>query len=259
MKTKLRQRFKRRERLFGSWTSLAHPSITEIFGRGGFDFLGIDLEHSTISLEQSQTIIALSQAAGVPCLPRVSSHNGEQIKRLLDSGADGIIVPMVKTPAELKQIINWFKYSPLGQRSFGVGRGQGYGFDFKTYTSDWNKQSTLIIQIESIQAVEAIETLLASTEVDGVMTGPYDMSGSLGVPGQLNHPKVQAACKRVIEACRKFKVSCGTQLVEPNAQSIRRAYQEGFNFTVLASDVFLLWKWTESMRQLISSTGGRHQ
>ena len=91
---------------FGAWTSLGHPSVTEIFAAAGVDFLGIDLEHSTISQEQAQRIIAASQAGGVACLPRVASHNGEQIGRLLDSGADGVIVPNVSTRAEVEQIID---------------------------------------------------------------------------------------------------------------------------------------------------------
>lgn len=247
----LRSQLRSRKPLFGSWTSLGHPQITEAFCKASFDFVGIDIEHSTISLEQSQRIIAAANAAGTPCLPRIASHNGEQIKRLLDSGADGIIVPMVQTLQERDRLVKWTKYSPVGKRSFGVARAQGYGFDFDSYTRNWNKRSSLIIQIESIQGVEAIDRLLDHTEIDGVMTGPYDMSGSLGIPGQLDHPKVQAACKRVIEACRKYGKSCGTQVVDPDQKSVRRAFAQGFTFVVLASDIFLLWKWGERMNTLM--------
>jgi 2-keto-3-deoxy-L-rhamnonate aldolase RhmA len=247
----LRQKFRKRERLFGAWTSIAHPSITEIFVRAPFDFVGIDLEHSTISQAESQRIIAACKAASIPCLPRISSHNAEQIKRLLDSGADGMIVPMVDTVGQRDLLVQWMKYSPVGRRSFGVGRAQGYGFDFDTYTRTWNQQSPFIIQIESIEAVNVIDRLLDNDYVDGVMTGPYDMSGSLGVPGQLDHPKVQAACKKVIEACRRHGLSCGTQLVDPNPKTIKKAFDAGFTFLVLSSDVFLLWKWAERMGQLI--------
>ncbi|MFA5974915.1 MAG: aldolase/citrate lyase family protein [Elusimicrobiota bacterium] len=253
----LRQRLRKRERLFGAWTSIGHPSITEIFTRAPFDFIGIDLEHSTISQEQSQRIIAACQARQIPCLPRVSSHNAEQIKRLLDSGADGMIVPMVNTVRQRDDLVRWMKYSPVGQRSFGVARAQGYGFDFDSYTRNWNKRSPFIIQIESIEAVEVIDQLLDCEHVDGVMTGPYDMSGSLGVPGQLDHPKVRAACQKVIEACRRHGLSCGTQIVDPDAANIRRAFAQGFTFLVLSSDVFLLWKWAERMGKLIPGSRRR--
>lgn len=251
----LRQSFRKRRRLFGAWTSLGHPSITEIFTRMDVDFVGIDLEHSTISQEQSQRIIAAAHAGGRSCLPRVSSHNGEQIKRVLDSGADGIIVPMVETPEQVERLVQWSKYSPVGRRSFGVARAQGYGFDFDGYVKTWNRRSVLIIQIESIQGVEAIDELLGCPEVDGVMTGPYDMSGSLGIPGQLDHPRVTAACARVIEACRRHGKACGTQIVDPSPKNVRQAFAKGFTFTVLASDVFLLWTWSERMNKLIAGMG----
>ena len=238
---------------FGAWTSLFHPSITEIFTSTGVDFIGIDIEHSTISLEQAQGIIAAAHAGKTACLPRVASHNGEQIKRLLDSGADGVIVPNVSTPAEVTQIVEWCKYPPLGRRSYGVARAQGYGFDFEKYVTTWNERSSLIIQIESIAGVDLVDRLLENESVDGVMVGPYDISGSMGIPGQLSHPKVTQACSRVIESCRARAKACGTQIVEPTAENVSAAFQAGYTFVVLASDIFLLWKWAERMRSLTTS------
>ena len=239
--------------LFGAWTSLGHPSVTEIFTRAGIDFVGIDLEHSTIGQEGAQQIIAAAQAGAAACLPRVSSHNGEQIRRLLDSGADGIIVPNVSTEAEVARIVEWMKYPPQGKRSYGVGRAQGYGFDFDAYVSRWNESSPLLVQIESIAGVEAVERLVSHPQVDGAMIGPYDISGSLGIPGQLSHPRVQEACGRVAEACRKQGKGCGIQLVEPDEGQVTAALGQGCTFIVLASDVFILWKWAERMKKLGSA------
>ncbi|MCG3204381.1 MAG: 5-keto-4-deoxy-D-glucarate aldolase [Elusimicrobia bacterium] len=253
MSADFRKKLRNRESLFGAWTSLGHPSITETFTRAGVDFISIDLEHSTISLEEAQGIMATSQAAQIPCLPRISSHNAEQIKRLLDSGADGLIVPMVNSKEEALKIIEWSKYPPLGKRSFGVGRAQGYGHDFDSYTKTWNERSVLIVQIESVQGVEAVESILALEEIDGVMAGPYDLSGSLGIPGQLFHPEVVAACDRVAKACAKYGKACGTQIVDPNEKNVQEALKAGQTFVVLSSDVFLLWKWGERMQGLIGS------
>lgn len=247
LKAKLRSRHK----VFAAWTSLAHPSITEIFAGSGIDFVGIDIEHSTISQEQSQRIIAACQGSNTLCLPRVASHNMEMIKRLLDSGADGIIVPMVSTAEEVERLISWCKYPPLGKRSFGIARGQGYGFDFDGYTETWNESSSLIIQIESIQGVENIEKLIFYNDIDGAMIGPYDLSGSMGIPGQLNHPSVVEAAKKVVDACAKFNKGCGTQIIEPDVKKIEDAFSAGYTFVVLASDIFILWKWAERMRDFI--------
>ncbi len=246
-----RHRLRTRSSLFAAWTSLGHPSITEIFAAANVDFVGIDLEHSTIGQEQAQRIIAAAHAGGVACLPRVSSHNGEQIRRLLDSGADGVIVPQVSTMSEVERIVEWCKYPPLGKRSYGVARAQGYGFDFDEYVATWNERSTIIIQIESVKAVEALDGLLGGDSVDGAMIGPYDLSGSLGIPGQLSDPRVTAACERVIDACRRHGKACGTQVVEPTEQDVRESLDAGYTFVVLASDVFVLWKWGERMRKLV--------
>jgi len=248
----LRKKLQSRQPVFAGWTSLAHPSITEMFCRTGFNFIGIDIEHSTISQEQSQRIIAACHANGINCLPRIASHNGEMIKRLLDSGADGIIVPMVSTPGEVEQIIDWCYYPPDGKRSFGIARAQGYGFDFDQYVQQWNSSCSVIIQIESVQGVENIDELLAYDQIQGAMVGPYDLSGSLGVPGELNHSLVIEASKKVIEACARHGKACGTQIIEPNEKNIQPAFDSGFTFTVLASDIFALWKWSENTARLIS-------
>lgn len=248
----LKSRLRGRQRLFGAWTSLSHPSIAEIFARSGVDFVGIDIEHSTISLEQSRQIISVCQGSGIPCLPRIASHNMEMIKRLLDAGADGIIAPMVSTPQEAERLISWCKYPPQGKRSFGIARAQGYGFDFSGYVKNWNESFSMIVQIESVEGAENIEKILSYGEIDGVMIGPYDISGSLGIPGQLDHPRVLEVCKHIISACAKYNKACGTQLVEPDERNVKDAFSAGYTFTVLASDIFLLWKWSERMRGLIN-------
>ncbi|MBM3132923.1 MAG: 4-hydroxy-2-oxovalerate aldolase [Chloroflexi bacterium] len=247
----LKSKLKKRERVFAGWTSLAHPSISEIFCRAGVDFVGIDIEHSTISQEQAQRIIAACQASGSLCLPRVASHNMEMIKRLLDSGADGIIVPTVSTPEEVERLVSWCKYSPEGKRGFGIARAQGYGFDFADYTTEWNKTSSLIIQIETVEGVNNIDRLLGYEAVDAAMVGPYDLSASLGVPGQLEHPRVTDACKRIVEACARRGKSCGTQMIEPDGQNLSASFALGYTFIVLSSDIFLLWKWSERMGALV--------
>lgn len=248
MKIKL----KNRELIFGAWTSLAHPQITEMFASiMKPDFVGIDIEHSTISQGEAQRIIAAGQAHGVPVLPRVASHDVEAMRRLCDSGADGLIVPMVNTPQEVEQIVNGCKYPPIGKRGFGIARAQGYGASFEDYTSSWNKKSVLIIQAESITAVENIDRLLDHEQVDGVMVGPYDISGSLGIPGKLSDPKVLKASEKVVEACAKFGKACGTQITTlPNEESIKQAIDSGYTMIVLASDIFLMWHWSEQMRRL---------
>lgn len=247
----LKEKLNQRRPVFGGWTSIGHPQITEMIVRSGVDFVGIDLEHSTISQEQAQRIIAACHANAVLCLPRVASHDPESIRRLLDSGADGILVPTVETPAHVEKLIEAVKYPPIGKRGYGIARAQQYGADFKAYTSTWNLESILILQIESIKAVDNIEALLDFEEVDGVMIGPYDISGSLGVPGEIDHPSVQESGQRVVDACRQYGKACGTHDIDPSVDSVQRSLQAGYTFIVLASDVFVLSNWSNSVSKLI--------
>lgn len=248
---KLKQKFKNREQMFAGWVSFDHPSITEIFAMAGFDFMAIDMEHSTISIEQAQRIIAASQSEGVPCLPRPVSHSNDWIKPLLESGADGMVIQMVNNKEQLKNLIQHFYYPPIGNRSYGVNRAHGYGFSLDEYFRSWNESASFIIQVESIEAVNNIEELLDFDEVDGVMIGPMDLSGSLGIPGQTDHPNVIKASKKVIKACEKYKKSCGTQASDTTEEAIQDLFDLGYTFVILGSDLFVLWRWAEKMKVIM--------
>ena len=155
---KLKNKLRKCENLFGGWISFYHPSIVETFINADFDFIAIDMEHSSINVEQAQRIIAASQSGNIPCFPRPVSHSNDWIKPLLESGADGIIIQMVNNPKDVEDLINDFKYPPIGKRSYGVNRAQNYGFDFEKYVDFWNKESIFIIQIESREGVENINS-----------------------------------------------------------------------------------------------------
>lgn len=247
----LKKALRSRKQLFGAWVSYSEPSITETFAKAGFDFLAIDMEHSTITMPEAKGIITASQFYDVPCIPRPVSHSNDFIKPLLEFGADGMLIQMVNNSDDVEKLIRLIKYPPIGNRSYGVNRAQGYGFDFDSYINEWNNNSIFMIQVESINAVENIESILSYDEIDGVMIGPYDISGSLGVPGQLNHPEVINASKKVIKACEKYGKSCGTQLNDPNIKNIDSLFELGYTFAILGSDLFVLWKWAEAMKEVI--------
>jgi len=253
LRSNLKMKLRNRERLFAGWISYAHPSITETFASADFDFIAIDMEHSTISLEQGQRIIAACQSKNVPCLPRPVSHSNDWIKPLLESGADGLIIQMVNTPDELATLVGNIKYPPEGFRSFGVSRAQNYGFTFDEYVQNWNDSSIFIIQVESRTAVDNIHALLENEHVDGVMVGPYDISGSYGVPGQVEHPLVVDASRKVIAACEARGISCGTQLADVSKQGVDRLFELGYTYAILGSDLFVLWKWAADMNSLIGT------
>jgi 2-dehydro-3-deoxyglucarate aldolase len=234
----LKERLRSRKLIFGSWVSFAHPSITEIFASHKFDFVAIDMEHGTINLEQAQRIIAASQYFKVPSLPRPVSHSNDWIKPLLESGADGLIAPMVNSKSDLQALVDDLKYPPLGS-------------NFDQYVGNWNKSSIFIAQIESKEAVEDIETIVSHPELDGIMIGPYDLSGSLGVPGEKFHALVKEAEKKVIKACKDRGISCGTQLSDFNPDSVKNALAMGYTFIIASSDLFVLDAWANNAEKVM--------
>ena len=248
----LKKALRNREKLFGAWISYDHPSIADTFALSGFDFISIDMEHAPISLSKASQIISISQGHNVPCLPRPVSHSNDIFKPLLDAGADGLTVQMVETIQQVNKLSEYLKYPPLGKRTFGVNRAQGYGLNFDEYIKKWNESSSLIVQIESKIGVENIDDIASHDCVDGVMIGPYDLSGSYGLPGQINHPQLKKASQKVIESCKKFNKSCGTQISNPDKQNINEAFREGYTYVILSSDLFVLSNWSKSMKKLIS-------
>jgi len=236
----LRSKLRARQRLFGAWMSIGSAEIASIFAAARGDFLGIDLEHTTIDLVSAQAIIRACHEFQRACLPRIFPEHVEQARRLLDAGADGIIVPQVASKDDVERINQVLRYPPQGRRGFGVAAAHWYGRAFDAYIQRANESLSLIVQVETIAGVERIEEIVSHPAVDGVMVGPYDMSGSLGLPGQLRHPRVVEACARVIAACAARSVSCGLHLVYPKLEDVQRELSAGCTFLVLGSDIFNL-------------------
>lgn len=250
-RSELKRKLVNRERVFGGWVSYREPAIAETFAKAGLDFVAIDMEHTTITTDQANRIITGVQSEGSTCLPRPVSHNNDYIKPLLEAGADGLIIPIVNTRAEAEEQIRLQKFPPLGQRSYGVNRAHGYGYDFKPYIDSWNESSILMVQVETITAVENITELVNVKDLDCVMVGPYDISGSLGVPGETDHPKVREAARHVVEVCANAGISCMTQIADVHRAAIEDAFEQGYTAIVMGSDLFVLWKWAADMQTLI--------
>ena len=187
---KIKEQMRRGEPSIGSWMSMAHPSIAEILAMAGYDWIVIETEHTAIDVsEVLRLIIAIEQRGSVP-LVRLAWNDPIQAKAVLDSGAAGVLVPMVNTKADAELAVSMTKYPPLGSRGVGLARAQGYGINFDAYVTNANADTLLLVQIEHRDAVENIEQILSVTGIDGVFIGPYDLSLSLGIPGRLNHPNI---------------------------------------------------------------------
>lgn len=224
----------------GSWLQLADPALTEMMARAGFDWLAIDMEHTTTSVESMGRMVRIADLAGIPVLVRLSSHSPTLIKRALDAGARGIIAPMVNTAAEAEAIVAASYYPPRGSRGVGLARAQGYGLEFATYRDGGAADLVVIAQVEHIDGVQNLAEILAVDGIDGFFVGPYDLSGSLGHPGEFDHPDVQAALEEVSRHISASGKVAGIHVVEPDTAKLQEALEAGYRLVGLASEMLIL-------------------
>ena len=224
----------------GSWITLNHPSIAEIMADAGFDWLCIDMEHSVTDYFEAQQLMVAIQSKGIKAFVRVGENNPRIIKRVLDAGADGIIVPSVNSKADAIKAVNAVKYPPLGTRGVGLARAQNYGFDFEEYRDVKSKEIKLIAQIEHINAINELEEIIQTEGIDGTFIGPYDLSGSMGKPGQYDDLDVKNAFEKYEKIALKYSKWVGFHVVPPNHQLVLEKVQKGYNFIALSFDAFFL-------------------
>ncbi|GIV35585.1 MAG: 2,4-dihydroxyhept-2-ene-1,7-dioic acid aldolase [Chitinophagales bacterium] len=236
----LKQKLKNNELTLGTWITIGHPSIVEILATAGFEWMVIDLEHSPVSIETAQTLFACIQANNMAALARVSKNEEVVIKRVMDAGADGVIVPMIKTREEAEQAVAYVKYPPVGRRGVGLSRAQKYGIGFQEYVEWVNRESVVIAQIEHIQAVENLEAILSVEGIDGIIVGPYDLSASMGYPGQYHREDVKAALQRVIEVTRRMKKPLGFHVIESDPAEVESRIAQGYTLLAYSLDFFFL-------------------
>jgi len=215
---------------YGCWVTLAHPLIPEILSRAGFDWLTIDMEHSSIELKDVLSLVISIEANGMVPLVRVGENNANLIKRVMDAGAYGVIVPNICSAQEAQQAVSAVKYPPLGTRGVGLYRAQRYGARFEEYKKWLEKESIVIIQIEHINAVNNIDEIFSIKGIDAFMIGPYDLSGSMGKPGALHDKDVEAAVKKVMRAAQKYKIVAGYHCVPSDPREVIKRRKQGFKF-----------------------------
>ncbi|MDO9471001.1 MAG: aldolase/citrate lyase family protein [Nitrosomonas sp.] len=250
----LKSRLSRSELTIGSWVTLGHPSIAEIMAAAGFDWLVLDMEHSVLELSEVQSIIQVLDGKQCPAIVRLTSNHPDQIKRVMDAGATGVMVPMIKSAAEAKVAVDGVYYPPRGQRGVGLARAQGYGNSFQAYRQWLDENAVIVVMIEHVDAVKAIDSILAVPGIDAYIIGPYDLSGSMGRPGDLNHPDVQAAIAQVLEAGRRANKPGGIHVIEPDPEALQQRIQAGFNFLGYGLDIRILDSICRTHLQSIRAT-----
>jgi len=236
----LKFKLKERKLTFGSWITIGDPIVTEVMAKSGFEWLTIDMEHSAITLNVAQNLIRTIDLSGCVPLVRVSENNPRLIKRIMDAGAHGIIVPMVNSKKEAEAAVKAVRYPPEGFRGVGLARAQEYGFDFEGYQNWLKNESIVIVQIEHIDAVKNLRKILSTKGVDGFIVGPYDISGSLGTPGKFDHSEFKKCIKEIMDVANELKKTAGFHVIPPDIKEVQKIMNLGYRFIAISLDTLFL-------------------
>ncbi len=237
MTASFRARLKAGETLIGTMVTIPAPSVAEILADVGFDWLFIDGEHGALG---TSDVLGILQTVGgrIPCIVRVPGAEESPIKRVLDLGAAGIIVPQTNTAEQVANVVRYSRYAPIGARGVGLGRAHGYGLRFQEYMDTANDEVVVIVQAEHADAVKNIEAMVAVPGIDAVLLGPYDLAASLGKMGQIDHAVVTDAIDHVTAACQKVNMPLG--IFGVTADAVRLPMEQGYTLIAASVDTLFL-------------------
>ena len=235
----LKQRLRAGASTVGAWLSFADVAVAEIMVGTGFDWILIDTEHAPFTPESLQNVLAAFTGSPTVPIVRVPANDPVPIKQVLDLGADGVLVPNVLTPQEASRAVASCKYPPEGMRGFGPRRASEYYRRVQDYVATANESVIVLLQIEHIDAVKSVQDILAVPGIDVVCLGPNDLSGSMGLLGQVEHQAVREAIDRVLaEAHRRGLATCLGMAFAPEVN--RRWASAGVRFIIAAEDQTVL-------------------
>lgn len=237
MNKTFRRRLNAGELLIGTIVTLPEPAVAEILVEAGFDWLFVDTEHATFGPSGAQDLL---RAAGdrCACVVRVPSGDDVWIKKVLDSGACGVIVPQVHTATLAEQVVRASKYPPVGARGVGVARAQGYGMHVREYLDRANDDTAVIVQVESAEGVGNAQAIASVPGIDSIFIGPFDLAASLGHMAEPTHPEVREAMSEVRAACLRAGKKLGIFGVD--AAAVEPFLADGYTLIAVSADTLLL-------------------
>lgn len=219
----------------GSWMQLPNPSVAEIMGQAGYDWVAVDMEHGAIAVHQLPDLFRALELGGTLPLVRLAQGLTKDCKQALDAGAGGVIVPMVESAAQLTQVRDACRWPPAGTRGVGFSRANLFGKHFDAYVEE-AQAPLLVAMIEHIRAVENLDEILQVEGLDAILVGPYDLSATMGLTGQFDSSEFIGVMARVQSSCLTFAIPCGIHVVEPNFSTLRQRIAEGYRFIAYSLD-----------------------
>ena len=223
----------------GSWIQIPHPSIAEIMGQAGYEWVAVDMEHGAIAQHQLPDLFRALELGGTLPLARIAEGKAKDCKQALDAGAGGVIVPMVESAAQLIQVRDACYWPPAGTRGVGFSRANLFGKHFDAYQQE-AQAPLLVAMIEHIRAVENLDEILSVQGLDAVLIGPYDLSASMGVTAEFESSEFISAMDRIRTLCNQHRIPCGMHVVIPDAGVLARRILEGYLFIAYSIDAVFL-------------------
>lgn len=252
-KSVLKAKLRNNQLTIGSWLTIPHQSVVEIMSSAGFEWLTIDIEHSAIDFQSTQNLIGHIQANDMEALVRVSKNDEVIIKRVMDAGANGVIVPMVKNAEEAADAVAFTKYPPFGRRGVGLSRAQHYGVGFDTYKKWVHEESIVIVQIEHIESVDNLAEILDVEGIDGIIVGPYDLSASMGKPGMFDDADVKEVLAKIDEITLRKEKPLGFHVIDSNHLKMMEKIKKRYSFLAFSLDFFFLGDKARDEMQFLKS------
>ena len=218
----------------------ATPGIGHILKAAGMDFAFFDMEHSGFSFETLKSAVRYFEAAGIPTITRVPALENDMLARACDMGAEGLLAPMISTPEQARAMVDSVKYYPAGKRGVGLQMAHDNyrSAPVAEALSAANQRTAVVCLIETAEGAENVDAIAAVPGVDGLWVGHFDLSVSLGIPGEFSNPKFLAAVDRIIAAAKKHNRFLG-RLV-PNVEQGITFYKQGFDFICYSGDIWVL-------------------
>ena len=235
----IRSKLKGNDACIGTWQQIPHASISEILGQAGFDWVAIDLEHGAIDNHQLPDLFRAIELGGTLPLARIAESKPKNCKSALDAGAGGIIAPMITNSDQLKMVRSACSWPPVGDRGVGFSRANLFGKNFDSYLNE-ARAPLLVAQIENILAVDNISEILAIEGLDAILIGPYDLSASMNITAEFENPLFVQTMKKIINACRDFKIPCGYHVVKQDVKLLEQKIKDGYQFIAYSIDAVCL-------------------
>lgn len=228
----------------GSWMQIVSSDVAEIMGSAGYDWVAVDLEHGAFTRDRLPDVFrAIEKAGGLP-FARTADCSAASIKAALDSGAKGLILPMIESRSQLDAAIDAALYPPEGSRGVGYCRSNLFGKEFYKGLSE-NRDTFFCAQIEHVQALDRLDEIFRHPGLDAVMAGPYDLSGSMDVTGRFDHPDFTAAIHKIFTKAQEYDVPMGFHIVQPNPEALKSNVDEGYRFIAYGIDAVFLYNLAE--------------